>query len=59
VRQRVEKVRDTLEQIGLQRERVQAIAPGDAGDLGDELDSFTERIGALYLTSIIMEEVKS
>jgi len=59
VHQRVEKVRDTLEQIGLQRERVQAIAPGDAGDLGDELDSFTERIGALYLTSIIMEEVKS
>ncbi len=59
VQQRVERVRDTLEQIGLQRERIQAIAPSDSGDLDDELDSFTERIGALYLTSVIMEEVKS
>ena len=60
VRQRVEKVRGTLEQIGLERERVQAFVWSDNGDdLVNKLDSFTEQIGAMYLTSIILEEVKS
>ena len=60
VHQRVEKVRNTLEQLGLERDRVRAFVLGDGGsDLVDELDRFTERIGALYLTAIIMEEVKS
>ncbi len=60
VRQRVEKVRRTLEQIGLERERVQALVLGDnSDDLVNELDRFTEQIGMLYLTSVILEEVKS
>ncbi len=60
IRQRVEKVRSTLEQIGLERERVQAFIWNDSSDnLVNELDRFTEQIGALYLTSVILEEVKS
>ncbi|MGB2854119.1 MAG: hydrogenase iron-sulfur subunit, partial [Dehalococcoidia bacterium] len=60
VRQRVAKVGSTLEQIGLERERVQAFVLGDSSDdLVNELDRFTDQIGALYLTSVILEEVKS
>lgn len=60
VQQRVEKVRKTLLQIGLEPERVCAFIPGSADEeLGTKLDLFIEQIGELYLASTIMQEVKS
>jgi coenzyme F420-reducing hydrogenase delta subunit/thioredoxin reductase/Na+-translocating ferredoxin:NAD+ oxidoreductase RNF subunit RnfB len=60
VRQHVEKVRKTLVQIGLQSERVQAFLLGTTNeDFDKELDTFAERIGGLYLASVVTQEVKS
>jgi len=61
VRQRVEKVREVLTQIGLQPERIQAFVSTvtNDGDPAEELDRFAEQVGNLYLASIIMQEVKS
>jgi len=60
VRGRVEKVRSTLAQIGLEPERVQAFLPdGSTEDAGGWIDSFAGQIGGLYLTSVIMQEVRS
>jgi coenzyme F420-reducing hydrogenase delta subunit len=60
VNQRVGKVRKALMQIGLQPERVRAFTSGAADlDVSKELDTFIEQIGGLYLTSTIMQEVKS
>jgi len=60
VSQRVEKVRKTLTQIGLEPERVQTFFPADTDeDPAEKLDSFTELIGGLHLSSVIMEEVNS
>lgn len=61
VRQRVEKVRGVLTQIGLQPERIQAFVSTvtNDGDPAEELDRFAEQVGNLYLASIIMQEVKS
>jgi len=60
VQQRVEKVRQALVQIGLEPERLQAFISGvNIEDPAIELDKFTERIGNLYLASIIIREVKS
>jgi len=60
VGQRVEKVRKTLVQIGLEPERVQTFMLDAAnGDPAKELDRFAEQIGGLYLASVIMQEVKS
>jgi heterodisulfide reductase subunit A len=60
VLQRVEKVRKTLVQIGLEPKRLQTfnlrIAEGDAAEA---LDNFTEQIGGFYLNSIIKQEVKT
>jgi len=60
VRQRVEKVRRTLAQIGIEPERLQTfnLAATDE-DPVQALDKFTEKIGGLYLVSVIMQEVKS
>ena len=58
VSQRIDKVRKTLVEIGLQPERLQAFIATDS-DPASELDKFTERIGELYLASVIMQEVKS
>lgn len=59
VRQRVEKVKKTLREIGLESERVQAFVSGTAdADVAQQMDNFSERIGNLYLASIIMQEVK-
>jgi len=59
-RQRVEKVRKVLSQIGLEPERVKVFAstPTD-GDAARELDEFVEQIGNLYIASILMQEVPS
>ena len=60
VRRHVEKVRGTLAQIGLEPERVQAFLPdGTTEDAGGWIDSFAGQIGGLYLTSVIMQEVRS
>ncbi len=60
VRQRVEKARKTLAQIGLEPERLQAfVSTTNGGDPAEELDRFAERMGNLYLASIIMQEVRS
>ena len=60
VYQRVEKVRKTLVQIGLEPERLQAFVLGTTNeDLAKKLHSFVEQVGKFYLTSMIMQEVKS
>lgn len=59
IHQRVEKVKKTLRDIGLEPERVQAFIPGSADvDIARQMEKFSERIGNLYLASIIMQEVK-
>jgi len=60
VRQRVEKVRKILAQIGLEPERLQVFVSGTTSeDPTKELDKFVEQIGGLYLASVVMQEVKS
>jgi len=60
VRQRVEKVRKTLAQIGLEPERLQAFVPGAVDeDPAGELDKFVEKVGGFYLASLVTQEVKS
>ncbi len=60
LRQRVEKVRKALAQIGLEPERLQTFVLGTSDqDPAIELDKFTEQIGSLHLASVIMQEVKS
>jgi len=60
VRQRVEKVRKTLAQIGLEPERLEAFNLSAADEEPVQaLDKFTEKIGGLYLVSVIVQEVKS
>lgn len=60
VLQRVEKVRKTLAQIGLEPERLQTFNLRIAeGDTAEALDNFTEQIGRLCLASVIKQEVKS
>lgn len=60
VQQHVYKVRKTLAEIGLEPERLEAFilnSPDD--DPAAELDKFVGRVGGLYLTSVMMQEVKS
>jgi coenzyme F420-reducing hydrogenase delta subunit len=59
VHQRVEKVRKTLVEIGLESERLQAFILPTKEDATTELDQFAEQIGGLHLASVIMREVKS
>ncbi len=60
VNQRVAKVRKVLKQLGLEPERVQTFFPNSSTeDPARELDKFAERIGGFYLTSAMMQEVKS
>lgn len=61
VRQRVEKVRKILPQIGLEPDRLRVFASksDDDGNPAREMDEFAEQIGNLYLASIIMQEVRS
>lgn len=58
LRQRMEKVRKTMAQIGLEPERLQAFLPDSTnGDPAAELDEFTEQIGRLHLATAIKTEV--
>jgi len=60
VHQRVEKVRRVLKQIGLEPERLQAFIPSTPDeDLAGELDKFVDQVGGFYLSSVLMQEVKS
>jgi coenzyme F420-reducing hydrogenase delta subunit len=60
VRQRVGKVKKTLGEIGLEPERLQTFVSSAVNvDVAKELDKFTERIGGIYLASVVMQEVKS
>ncbi|MBM4462255.1 MAG: FAD-dependent oxidoreductase [Chloroflexi bacterium] len=58
LQQRMEKVRKTLSQIGLEPERLQAFLPDSTnGNPAAELDKFTEQIGQLHLATAIKMEV--
>ncbi|MFC2066746.1 FAD-dependent oxidoreductase [Chloroflexota bacterium] len=60
VRQRVEKVKKVISQIGLEPERVQTFFPDETNEEPAEaLDKFAEQIGGLYLASALMKEVKT
>lgn len=61
VRQRIEKVRKTLKGVELEPERLQAFVStiNNSGDPAEELDKFVDKIGNLYLASIITKEVRS
>jgi len=60
VLQRVERVRKTLAQIGLEPKRLQTFNLRTAeADAAEALDNFTEQIGGLYLDSIIKQEVRT
>ncbi|MFC1958065.1 FAD-dependent oxidoreductase [Chloroflexota bacterium] len=60
VNQRVEKVRQVLAQIDLEPERLWTFFPDNTSeDPAKELDKFVERVGGLYLASLIVQEVKS
>ena len=59
VEQRIDKVRKTLEQIGLQPERLHALVLPTAENAAEELDGFAEQIGGFYLASVITQEVRS
>ena len=60
VRQRIERVRKILVQVGLEPERLQDFVSGATSeDPAEAIDSFIEQVGGLYLASVIMQEVKS
>jgi NADPH-dependent glutamate synthase beta subunit-like oxidoreductase/coenzyme F420-reducing hydrogenase delta subunit len=59
VRNRVQKARKVLADIGLEPNRLQTYVPSATNPNPAEwLDRFVEQIGGLYLASIIMQEVK-
>jgi len=58
--QRIEKVRKALSQIGLEPQRLDMFTPDSSGgSMAEALDKFAERIGALYLNSVLRQEVKA
>ena len=60
VRQHVEKVRQVMAQMELEPERIRAfVSTANLQNPTAEMDKFTQRIGSLYVTSMLMQEVKS
>ena len=60
VSQRLEKVRKALTQIGLEPQRLEAFnLDSSQKDIAKALDSFAERVGGLYLSSVLKQEVKA
>ncbi|MBM3118671.1 MAG: FAD-dependent oxidoreductase [Chloroflexi bacterium] len=60
VHQRVQKVKKTLVQIGIEYERIGSFMLSASNEEpGKELDKFIEQITGLYLTSTIKQEVRS
>jgi formate dehydrogenase beta subunit len=59
VRNRVQKARKVLAEIGLEPDRLQIYIPSATNGYPAEwLDTFVEQIGGLYLASVVMQEVK-
>jgi NADPH-dependent glutamate synthase beta subunit-like oxidoreductase/coenzyme F420-reducing hydrogenase delta subunit/Pyruvate/2-oxoacid:ferredoxin oxidoreductase delta subunit len=59
VRNRVQKARKVLAEVGLEPNRLQTCVPSATGaNPAEWLDRFVEQIGGLYLASVIMQEVK-
>ena len=59
-KQRIEKTKKTLAQVGLEPERIRSFMLGAANeDIGKELDDFVGQMSGLYLTSTIRQEVQS
>jgi len=59
VLRRVERVKKTIVQIGLEPERIQAITLNTTDeDLVEKIDAFVEQLGGLYLASVMTQEVK-
>ncbi|MFC1994145.1 FAD-dependent oxidoreductase [Chloroflexota bacterium] len=59
VRQRVEKVKKTIGQIGLESERIQTLALSTTDeDLAKKIDDFIEQVDGFYLASVMMQEVR-
>ena len=60
VRQRVERVRKILVQVGLEPERLQAFVSNTTSENpAKTMDNFIEQVHGLYLASVMMKEVKS
>jgi len=60
INQRVAKVRKVLAQITIEPERLATFFPTATDeDTAKKLDEFVEKISRFYLTSVIMQEVKS
>jgi len=61
IRQRVERVRKIMPQIGLEPDRLRVFASKSDpdSDPAREMDEFTEQIGNIFLSSIMMQEVRS
>ncbi len=58
VMQRVEKVRRTLKQVNLEPDRLQLFKCNHGADPEQQLAEFIDRISTLYLTSLVMQEVR-
>lgn len=58
MRQRVEKVRRTLSQVNLEPNRLQLFSSNHGADPEQQLGEFIDRIGTLYLTSMLIQEVQ-
>ena len=59
VRNRVQKARKVLAEVGLEPNRLRMYIPSAAdANPAEWLDSFVEQIGGVYLASVIMQEVK-
>lgn len=55
---RVARVRKALGQIGLEPDRLQVLTPQNGEDPAARLDKFAEQVGARYLASLLIQEVK-
>jgi len=58
MRQRVDKVRRTLKQVNLEPDRLQLFESNHGSNPERQLGEFIDRIGTLYLTSLVMQEVR-
>lgn len=55
---RVQRVRRTLEEMGLEPERIESLIPGEGKDPVDALKEFSQRVAGFYLASLLREEVR-
>ena len=55
---RIEKVRESLGEMGLEPERIKLFMPGEGRDLLEDLRDFSQKVAGLYLASLVRQEVK-